>query len=60
MLNKLKINNVLNSYKLKVILRYQLNNRHQIMSIIIKNNFDNSIRLYIGVPGKFLIHILNK
>ena len=51
---------MLNSYKLKVILRYQLDNRHQIMSIIIKNNFDNSIRLYIGVPGKFLIHILNK
>ena len=51
--NYIKINDKLNSYKLKVILRCPFDSRHQSMSVIVKNNFDSSIRLYMkGAPEK--------
>ena len=51
--NYTKINDELNSYKLKVLLRCPFDSRHQSMSVIVKNNFDNSIRLYMkGAPEK--------
>ncbi len=51
--NYTTINDELNSYKLKVILRFPFDSRHQSMSVIVKNNFDSSIRLYMkGAPEK--------
>jgi cation-transporting ATPase 13A3/4/5 len=48
-----KFNEELNSYKLIVILRCPFDSRHQSMSVIVKNNFDNTIRLYMkGAPEK--------
>ena len=45
----------LNSYKLKVIFRSHFESRNQSMSVIVKNNFNNSIRLYIkGAPEKII------
>ena len=44
-------NEELNSYKLKVIYRSHFESRNQSMSVIVKNNFNNSIRLYTkGAP----------
>ena len=47
--------NELNSYKLQVIYRGQFESRNQSMSVIVKNNFNDSIRLYIkGAPEKII------
>ena len=61
--NGININNItnllqndeLNSYKLKVIYRSHFESRNQSMSVIVKNNFNNSIRLYAkGAPEKII------
>ena len=45
-----------NSYKLKVIYRSHFESRNQSMSVIVKNNFDKTIRLYIkGAPEKIIV-----
>ena len=50
----------LNSYKLKVIFRSHFESRNQSMSVIVKNNFNNSIRLYIkGAPEKIIRQCLD-
>ena len=55
------IDNELNSYKLKVIYRSHFESRNQSMSVIVKNNFNNSIRLYIkGAPEKIIMQCLDK
>ena len=55
------IDNELNSYKLKVIYRSHFESRNQSMSVIVKNNFNNSIRLYIkGAPEKIIMQCLEK
>ena len=49
----------LNSYKLKVIYRSHFESRNQSMSVIVKNNFNDSIRLYIkGAPEKIIMQCL--
>ena len=54
-------NNELNSYKLKVIYRSHFESRNQSMSVIVKNNFNDSIRLYIkGAPEKIIRQCLDK
>ena len=54
-------NGELNSYKLKVIFRSHFESRNQSMSVIVKNNFNNSIRLYIkGAPEKIIRQCLDK
>ena len=62
--NENEINNAndeLNSYKLKVIFRSHFESRNQSMSVIVKNNFNNSIRLYIkGAPEKIIRQCLDK
>ena len=48
-------NDELNSYKLKVIYRSHFESRNQSMSVIVKNNFNNSIRIYVkGAPEKII------
>ena len=48
-----------NSYKLKVIYRSHFESRNQSMSVLVKNNFNKSIRLYIkGAPEKIIIQCL--
>ena len=48
-------NEELNSYKLKVIYRGHFESRNQSMSVIVKDNFNNSIRLYTkGAPEKII------
>ena len=55
------IDHELNSYKLKVIYRSHFESRNQSMSVIVKNNFNNSIRLYIkGAPEKIIMQCLEK
>ena len=45
-----------NSYKLKVIYRSHFESRNQSMSVIVKNNFNKSIRYYIkGAPEKIIV-----
>ena len=51
----------LNSYKLKVIYRSHFESRNQSMSVIVKNNFNDSIRLYIkGAPEKIIMQCQEK
>ena len=51
--NKDAINSSLNSYALKVIVRCPFDSRHQSMSVIVKNKFNNSIHFFIkGAPEK--------
>ena len=53
--NNLTPNDELNSYKLKVIYRSHFESRNQSMSVIVKNNFNDSIRLYVkGAPEKII------
>ena len=53
------MDNELNSYKLKVIYRSHFESRNQSMSVIVKNNFNHSIRLFIkGVPEKIIMQCL--
>ena len=53
-------NEELNSYKLKVIYRSHFESRNQSMSVIVKNNFNNSIRLYTkGAPEKIIRQCLD-
>ena len=53
------MDNELNSYKLKVIYRSHFESRNQSMSVIVKNNFNNSIRLFIkGAPEKIIMQCL--
>ena len=48
-----------NSYKLKVIYRSHFESRNQSMSVIVKNNFNKTIRLYIkGAPEKIIVQCL--
>ena len=55
------IDNELNSYKLKVIYRSHFESRNQSMSVIVKNNFNDSIRLFIkGAPEKIIMQCLEK
>ena len=55
------IDHELNSYKLKVIYRSHFESRNQSMSVIVKNNFNDSIRLYIkGAPEKIINQCLEK
>ena len=55
------IDNELNSYKLKVIYRSHFESRNQSMSVIVKNNFNNSIRLFIkGAPEKIIMQCTEK
>ena len=59
--SKNTIDNELNSYKLKVIYRSHFESRNQSMSVIVKNNFNNSIRLYIkGAPEKIIMQCLER
>ena len=45
-----------NTYKLKVIYRSHFESRNQSMSVIVKNNFNKSLRLYIkGAPEKIIV-----
>lgn len=56
--NKMKTNhsNSLNSYSLKVIIRCPFDSRHQSMSVIVKNNFNNTIHFFIkGAPEKIFL-----
>ena len=54
------MDNELNSYKLKVIYRSHFESRNQSMSVIVKNNFNHSIRLFIkGAPEKIIMQCLN-
>ena len=58
---KNNIDNELNSYKLKVIYRSHFESRNQSMSVIVKNNFNNTIRLFIkGAPEKIIMQCLEK
>ena len=51
----------LNSYKLKVIYRSHFESRNQSMSVIVKNNFNDTIRLYTkGAPEKIIMQCLEK
>ena len=50
-----------NSYKLKVIYRSHFESRNQSMSVIVKNNFNKTIRLYIkGAPEKIISQCLKE
>ena len=58
-LNLDKNENEKNSYKLKVIYRSHFESRNQSMSVIVKNNFNKSIRLFIkGAPEKIIVQCL--
>ena len=62
--NKFSKNNIdyeFNSYKLKVLYRSHFESRNQSMSVIVKNNFNDSIRLYIkGAPEKIIMQCQEK
>ena len=59
-INSISQNDKLNSYKLKVIYRSHFESRNQSMSVIVKNNFNESIRLYIkGAPEKIIKQCLD-
>ena len=50
-----------NSYKLKVIYRSHFESRNQSMSVIVKNNFNETIRLFIkGAPEKIIVQCLKE
>ena len=53
--SNLSQNDGLNTYKLKVIYRSHFESRNQSMSVIVKNNFNDSIRIYVkGAPEKII------
>ena len=57
----LNYENEKHSYKLKVIYRSHFESRNQSMSVIVKNNFNKSIRLFIkGAPEKIIIQCIKK
>jgi cation-transporting ATPase 13A3/4/5 len=50
-----------NAYKLKVIYRSHFESRNQSMSVIVKNNFNETIRLFIkGAPEKIIVQCMKR
>ena len=58
-LNDIDTEDEKNSYKLKVIYRSHFESRNQSMSVIVKNNFNKSLRLFIkGAPEKIIVQCI--